>query len=509
MSLQNKKPADPSVEYMWEKGCRPAPMPLPQRCEPTPKPLPPPPPPAPVLPNCAERMYPCGGCGVVKLEKCMPKQVQTGAEFEYTIKVTNLTDGALTEVIVTDTLSENIQHKSSTPPANIQGNKLIWAFSGLGPKQAVEIKGIAVAIASGILKNCADVTYKMPVCVQSVSVQPNILISMTAPAEVSTCDPINAVFKIENSGTGPANNVRITDNLPEGLATAQGSSKIEIPMGSLLAGTSRTVAVVLKAQRTGTFTNKAGAVADGINIESAAVTTAVKKPVLAISTTGPEMQYLDREVTYETTVTNNGDWPAVDTIIENSASGGLHFVRASQGGVLVGNKVMWKIAKLNPGATAKIAVAYMPDGMGTIVNTVGASAICADAVNAKAQTQIKGVPAILLEVVDITDPIKVGDEVTYRITVTNQGSAVGTNITVKAILESQMEYVRNAGATQGSFAQDMVTFAPLPALNPKTRASWEVTVKAKAVGDIRFKATMRSDQLTRDVEETESTNFYE
>ena len=157
----------------------------------------------------------------------MPKQVQTGTEFEYTIRVTNLTNGALTDVVVTDTLNENIQHKSSNPPANVQGNKLIWAFSGLGPKQAVEINGVAVAIVSGILKNCADVTYRMPVCVQSVSVQPNIIITKTAPAEVSICDPIKAVFKVENTGTGPANNVRIIDNLPEGLVTAQGSSKIE------------------------------------------------------------------------------------------------------------------------------------------------------------------------------------------------------------------------------------------------------------------------------------------
>jgi uncharacterized repeat protein (TIGR01451 family) len=507
MHLQGKKPADPSVEYMWQKGCRPAPMPLPQRCEPLP--IPPPPPPAPVLPNCAEREYPCGACGIVKLEKCMPRQVQTGTEFEYTIKVSNLTDGALTDVIVTDTLSENVQHKSSTPPANIQGNKLIWAFAGLGPKQSVEIKGVAVAVASGILKNCADVTYKMPVCVQSVSVQPNIVITKTAPAEVSICDPINVVFKVENTGTGPANNVRIIDNLPEGLLTAQGSSKIEIPMGSLLAGTSRSVAVVLRAQRPGTFSNKAVVAADGINVESATVTTMVKKPVLKITKTGPDTQYLDRELTYEIAVTNIGDWPAVDTIIEESASGGLRFVKASQGGTLVRDKIMWKIASLNPGATAKVSVTYMPEGMGTIVNTATASAVCADAVKAAVQTQIKGISAILLEVVDITDPIKVGDDVTYRITVTNQGSAVGTNIVIKAILEPEMGYVSNAGATQGSFAGNTITFAPLPSLNPKTRASWEVVVKAKAVGDVRFKTTMRSDQLTRDVEETEATNFYE
>ena len=504
MTMQDKTPADPAAKFMGDKNSTPTP--LPERCEPLPKPKPLPPP---LLPNCAERMYPYEGCGVVRLEKCMPKQVQTGTEFEYTLRVTNLTDGALADVVVTDTLNENIQHKSSNLPVNIQGNKLIWAFSGLGPKQAVDIKGIAVAITSGILKNCADVTYRMPVCVQSVSIQPNILITKTAPAEVPICDPINVVFKIENIGTGPANNVRIIDNLPEGLLTAQGSSKIEIPMGSLPAGTSRSIAVVLRAQRSGTFNNKAVAVADGINVESPTVTTMVKKPVLKITKTGPDAQYFDREVTYEIAVTNTGDWPAVDTIIENSVSSGLRFVKASHGGTLVRDKVMWKVAKLNPGATAKTSVTYMPDGMGTTVNTATASAVCADAVKAAVQTQIKGIPAILLEVIDITDPIKVGDNVTYRIRVTNQGSTVGTNIAIKAILEPEMGYVSNVGATQGSFSGNTVIFAPLSSLAPKTRATWEVVAKAKAVGNVRFKTTMISDQLTRNVEETESTNFYE
>ena len=36
----------------------------------------------------------------------------------------------------------------------------------------------------------------------------------------------------------------------------------------------------------------------------------------------------------------------------------------------------------------------------------------------------------------------------------------------------------------------------------------EVVVKAIKPGDVRFRVTMNSDQLTRDVEETEATKFY-
>ena len=466
--------------------------------------------PAPVVPNCTTKTYPCGSCGMVQLEKCMPAQVQTNANFEYTIKVSNLSDAIITNVVVTDLLGKNLQYKSSTPPANIEGNRLTWIFPGLGPKEFQLIKVVGIATAGGIVKSCADVTYKTPACAQTLSTQPNIIITKTVPAEVSICDTINAEYRIQNTGTGPANNVRITDTLPAGLVTAQGSSRIEIPVGTLPAGAARIATVALKAQNPGTFSGKAVATADGnINVESPIVTTAVKKPYLTISTTGPQTSYIDREVSYDIAVTNNGDWPAFNTMIENPVPAGLKFVRASQGGVLINNKVMWKVAKLNPGATAKTSVTFMTDGLSSVVNTASTSGVCCDSATSSIKTEIVGVAGVLLETIDLVDPVKIGQETTYKIVVTNQGSAIATNVAVKAMLEPQMEYVRNVGATQGTFADGTVTFTPLSKLGPKTRAIWEVTVRAKAVGDVRFRAVMRTDQLTRDVEHTESTNFYQ
>ena len=54
-----------------------------------------------------------------------------------------------------------------------------------------------------------------------------------------------------------------------------------------------------------------------------------------------------------------------------------------------------------------------------------------------------------------------------------------------------------------------MVFAPLAKPAPKAKAEWRVVVKAVKAGDVRFKVTMNTDQLTRPVEETESTNLYE
>jgi uncharacterized repeat protein (TIGR01451 family) len=119
-----------------------------------------------------------------------------------------------------------------------------------------------------------------------------------------------------------------------------------------------------------------------------------------------------------------------------------------------------------------------------------------------------GIPAILLEVIDNPDPVAVGGQTTYTIAVTNQGSAVATNVKLIGTLEDQMEFVSTKGDTGGRMDGKAISFEPLASLAPKARATWTVVVKAVGEGDVRFKTVLTSDQLSRPVEELESTTFY-
>jgi len=114
-----------------------------------------------------------------------------------------------------------------------------------------------------------------------------------------------------------------------------------------------------------------------------------------------------------------------------------------------------------------------------------------------------------MEVIDLEDPIEVGSRTTYLITVTNQGSAPDTNIRIVCALEDKIQYVSSGGATAGSIMGNTASFAPLHSLAPKARATWQVVVRGVRPGDVRFRVTMSSDQLTRPVEETEATHLYE
>ena len=68
--------------------------------------------------------------------------------------------------------------------------------------------------------------------------------------------------------------------------------------------------------------------------------------------------------------------------------------------------------------------------LGPLTFASSANGASGTAKSSSCTTEVVGVPAILLEVVDVEDPVEVGKEAVYDIKVTNQGSAIGTNIRI-------------------------------------------------------------------------------
>ncbi|MCL4210002.1 MAG: DUF11 domain-containing protein [Phycisphaerales bacterium] len=341
-------------------------------------------------------------------------------------------------------------------------------------------------------------------------VQPALAITKTGPAEVLKCEEITYRFVVRNTGTGSVDNVVINDPLPNGLTTLDGKNAISFSVGTLKAGESKEYTARVKAAAKGNYSNTATVSATGgYNASSQPVATVVREPALRITKTGPAREFIGRNATYEITVTNTGDGDARDTMIEDTVPADARFISASDGGAFANGKVTWNAGTLKPGASKKVTVTLSRDSAGALNNTAVARAFCAEAVTANAQTVYSGIPALLLEVIDIEDPDLVGTTETYVITVTNQGSAPATNIRIVATVEPNQTHESNSGPTRGTVAGPVLTFEPLASLAPQAKATWRVIVKNVKAGDVRFRVSMTADQLTRPVEETESTNIYE
>jgi uncharacterized repeat protein (TIGR01451 family) len=333
---------------------------------------------------------------------------------------------------------------------------------------------------------------------------------MTAPAEVLLCDLIPVRFVVTNAGTGSVQNVKITETLPAGLRAADGKSELVFDAGTLMAGQSRQFSIELRATQTGKYVSKAVASSTtGLSIESAPTTTTVGLPVLGISKTGPEQQYIGRPIAYDIKITNKSDVSAKNAVLEEIVPEGVTSVKATAGAKLAGSKLIWEFGTLEPGASKDVRVSYTPTKAGILINSATATAYCAEAVTASMRTSVTGISALLLEVVDVEDPVRIGSYATYVIRVENQGSATATNVSITAVLEDNVRYISSAGATASSKDGQTVRFFPLGSLAPQAKAAWRVVVEAVRPGDVRFKVIMTAEQLTRPVEETESTHLYE
>ncbi len=503
-------PVAPEVEHkvFWAKECVPlnAAKEEPKKEEPKPVAAAP----SDCGPYIVTQVYPSPDCGVIQLDKSLPKEVQLNSTFDYTIRVTNLAATPLTDVVVTEHVGKNYKFASSSIPGKVDGNKIMWGIDRLDPKTSKEIKVVGSATTTDCVEQCSTVTYVMPACAYVNVTEAKLRLTKEATPAVLICDPIQVKFVVTNTGTGVARNVKVVDTLPAGLQTTAGQNEVAFAVDSLAPGESKTFAATLKAQKVGKYSNKGLATsAAGIKVESNVTETVVTQPILAITKTGPERLYLGRPVSYEIVLTNKGDGVAKDTILEDTIPAGVTDVKVSAGGVVSGSKASWTVGTLAPGASKTVTIAYMPSQAAALQNTASATAYCADGVRASVTTSVQGIAAILLEVIDVDDPIALGEEETYIIVATNQGSAPDTNITIVCTLEENFQFVSAGGATAGALTGNTVKFAPLPTLAPKAKATWQVKLRALKAGDVRFMVEMNTDQLGRPVVETEATHVYE
>jgi uncharacterized repeat protein (TIGR01451 family) len=449
----------------------------------------------------------------IRLVKIAPKEVSANETFDYHIKVANLTDRALTNVTVRDCIPENLKIKSSVPKiTRMKDNDAYWMLGTLETKASEVITITAVAEGKGPIASCADVFYDSPICAKINIVEPKLKLAKFAPSEMLMCDRIPVRYVVTNTGDGYACDVEIREGFQEGLMTAEGRNEIGFMIAALGPGRSQEFKTMLDANKIGRFASRATVTSrNSGTAESNMTETVISQPALTIAESGPESQYIGRSLTYDITVTNKGDGIAKNTVVEAIVPEGIRFDSATMGGrfsSLSPGKVCWALGTLEPNESRKLSMTLVGSQEGDLKTTVSAKAYCAKKVTAWAQTKLSGIPAMLLEVVDVSDPIEIGQSETYVITATNQGSATDVNIKISCILEEGMEYISSSGPSKALVEGNVISFAPLPMLAPKARAQWRVNVRATSTGDVRFKTTMTSDQLSRPVEETEATKFY-
>ncbi len=447
----------------------------------------------------------------IKINKTAPARALVGETFRYSIVLASTGKSTAENVTVTDTLPAGIKYVASQPQASVAGQTLTWRLGSVEPGGTRSIMVDVQAMRTGRFTNCAEVSAAGGLadrsCADTVVAKAELTLKKEAPAETILCDVIPYVLTVRNTGDAPATNVKITDNMPDGIQSVEGRQTVTITVGTLPPGQAKAYKIRAKSTKTGTFTNEAVAEGDGGLTARATARTVVRKPVLQLSKSCPAEQFISRVLVCTLTVRNTGDAEARDTVITDTLPAGIAFVSATEGGQLSGGKVVWSLGSLAPGKSKTVSMKIKGTNPGSYINRATASAYCADA-TAEVKFLLRGIPALLLECVDVQDPIAVGEDETYVITVTNQGSAIGRAIKIVAILPPEQEYVRAEGPTEVKVDGRTITFTPLAELEPKATATYRIMSRGVKAGDSRFKVILTSKQLVKPVEETESTTIF-
>jgi uncharacterized repeat protein (TIGR01451 family) len=442
------------------------------------------------------------------LEKVGPAVILRGAPLVYEIIARNITNAPLYNVRVEDELPPGIQFMQAEPRPEVMGTRLSWNVGALDPGAERRYRVELMPSSVGEINSCAAATFSTSSCLHTSVTQPHLVLKKTGPETVVVGDP--AVFELEltNDGTGAATGVILYDILPPGLQHQHGNS-VENEIGTLAPGETKRITLETRAIQPGPQLNRAKAAGQGVEA-CAEATVNVVAPGLTLRKDGPHSRFVNREAEFDLEVFNPGSAAAMNVQVTDQLPAGLDFVSATDAGVYdAGSRtVTWNVGTLPPGQRRAMHLKVVGKTLGDYVNRAFARADRNLEAHAEEQLHIEGVAALMLEVVDLDDPVEVGNESVYEVHVINTGSAPTTHLQIVAVAPEGMVPRGGTGPTQARVQGQQVIFEPMERLAAKAEVTFRVRVLCQTPGDWRFRAYMTADQLRSPVLEEESTRIY-
>ncbi len=232
-------------------------------------------------------------------------------------------------------------------------------------------------------------------------------------------------------------------------------------------------------------------------------------PEIVLECETPAQALMGRPVQVDLILRNRGDAAEPRTAVALPIPDAAAYVNAVDGSkTFAPGDLNWEILDLPAGGTQRLSAVFTMTQPGSLTFAATARGKFSPATDSTCSTRIVGIPAVLLEVIDLDDPVEVGDEVTYDIKVTNQGSAALTNVRLDCTLPASQQYLSGDGITGVDFRDGQAATEPLPHLAPKGVAAWQVRVKVLAPDDARFEVDLRSEEFEKPIHENESTRQF-
>jgi uncharacterized repeat protein (TIGR01451 family) len=447
----------------------------------------------------------------VSLEWIGPPTAKLGQPVTYQIIIKNISPSPVQGVVVRTRIPQGVTVQATEPKALNEVNVLMWDLGTLLPRQERRLDLQLLPDSKGDLACQALVTFTGSSTARIRVREPKLVLKASGPDKVLLGDVATISLTVTNPGDGAADRVKVKAALPEGLEHARGRV-VEFDLGNLGPNETRSVQLVCATKTGGEQKCEAIATAEGGLKSEDAAAFEVILPRLDLAVSGPKLRYLDRKAIYVFKITNPGSAPASNVTVSDQVPEGFKFLAASDGGRhdFATRTISWFVGDLIPGQSREVSLEVLAINTGEHKHK--ATVIAARGLKSDAEiiTRVEGLPALLMELVDLDDPVEVGADTAYEIRVTNTGSKTETNLQLVCTVPDKMEFRGATGAANCRFraqGKDII-FEPLPKLAPRADAIYRVNVRGVAPGDLRFRARITADGLTEPVLKEESTKVY-
>ncbi len=368
-----------------------------------------------------------------------------------------------------------------TCPAN--GSSNINCTIDLSPGGSVTFtaSGTVNSGATGILANTASLTPPGGVTdtssgndsatdTDTLTPEANLVLSKSdSPGTVSAGDLLTYTISINNEGPSDRTQVVVTDNLPAGvtfLSSTPGSptcnlngTSLVCDVGTIAGGGSALITVRVRVNSStpvGSIINTA--VADdnlnegdpgGDNSDNETTSIQVRSDLTITKLESADPSPLGKPLTYTLRITNNGPSDAPQVIVSDDMPSGITLgpVSPSQGSCSGTDPITCNLDSMTSGATATVTIVVNPTSTGPLNNTAsvsvsggGASDPTSDNNSSSISTTINRVTDLAITQSSTPNPVTAGNNITYNLTVINNGPSPATSVTVTDTLPTEVEF---------------------------------------------------------------------
>ena len=414
-----------------------------------------------------------------------------GDSIDYTITVNNIGKADAKNVVVVDHLAKGLKYISSSDNGvyDAATHTVTWVID-IAADSSFDLTVTAAANEYGVLTNIVSVGDKSA----SVDVNvPEIIPDKTADIENPNFgDNVTYTVTVTNGGNADAKAVVVHDVLGKGLkfVSATGNYTFDESTNTI------TWIVDVAAGKTETF----NVVATVINYGNVTNSLVVGNKTFSKNVTVPEItpdKTVDNEnpnfgdtVTYTVTVTNDGIGDANNVVVKDTLGKGLKFISATGNYTFdeATNTITW-IVDLAKGESKTFKVNATVSGYGNVTNTV--------IVGNKTFNKNVTVPEINSNKTVNNEIPNFGDNVTYSVTVTNDGIGDANNVVVCDILGKGLKFLN----ADGNFTYDEKTgtITWIVDLVKGETKTFNVNVTVLSYGDLSNKVVVGNKTVIKNI----------